>query len=358
MRLFAILLLVVPMLAKADIGTITEMQGSIVEIKRGNSSATAKSNDLIKSMDTIATGSRTNIGVTFKDNTKVKITENSRLVIDDFVYDPKKSDAGKAVMKVALGTVRYTSGQIGKQNSQNMDIKTPTATIAVRGTDFAMTVDEAGRSLVVLLPSCRDEKELRKFEMLDNCTVGVIDVHTDAGFVTLTQAFTATFVVDTQTAPLEPVKVEQNIASIDNNQILRPPPAIAEAQKQQDESKKNKREPGTVISEDEQRSVSKTNESATLSKSETELVADSNKKDSNQSVNPLEGNCFPFNACGNEQGKNWYSKIDLERGNIIRIKSGERMDNVSYSISVNNNDVDTRVVGDGSTKITIRQWNK
>ena len=357
MRFLASLLLVVPMLAFADIGTISEMQGNIIEIKRSNSSITGKSNDLIKSMDMIATGSRTNVAITFKDNSKVRITENSRLVIDDFVYDPKKSDAGKAAMKVALGTVRYTSGQIAKQNNQNMDIKTPTATIAVRGTDFAMTVDETGRSLIVLLPSCRDEKELRKFEMIDNCTVGAIDVETDAGFVTLTQAFTATFVTDSQQAPLEPVKVEPSISSVNNNQILKPPAAIVEAQKQQDESKRSRREPGAVLNQDEQRTASKTSGESTTSKEETSLIG-ANPKSLDGTKNLSDNNCFPFDSCGNEQGKNWYSKVDPERGNIIRIKSGEKLDNVTYAISVNNNDVDTRLVGDGSTKITIRQWNK
>ena len=354
--------MVVPMLAMADIGTISEMQGNVLEIKRGSSSSSAKSNDLVKSMDTVSTGSRTNIGITFKDNTKVKITENSRLVIDDFVYDPKKSDAGKVAIKVALGTVRYTSGQIAKQNSQNVDIKTPTATIAVRGTDFAMTVDETGRSLVVLLPSCRDEKDLRKFEIIDNCTIGVIDVHTDAGFVTLTQAFTATLVTDSQQAPLEPVKIDPSISNINNNQILKPPSAIAEAQKQQEENKKNKKEPGAAVTVDEQRVAAKSSnesDSAKSSETTTTLNDSNNKKDIvGSTTNSPENNCFPFDSCGNEQGKNWYSKVDPDRGNIIRIKSGERMDNVTYSISVNNSDVDSRLVGNGSTKITIRQWNK
>ena len=56
-----------------------------------------------------------------------------------------------------MGTVRYASGQIAKANPQQVGIQTPTATIAVRGTDFSMTVDEVGQSLVMLVPSCKDE---------------------------------------------------------------------------------------------------------------------------------------------------------------------------------------------------------
>ena len=49
-------------------------------------------------------------------------------------------------MTAPLGTVRYASGQIAKDFRENVTIKTPTATIGVRGTDFAMIVDELGGS--------------------------------------------------------------------------------------------------------------------------------------------------------------------------------------------------------------------
>ena len=103
--------------------------------------------------------------ITFKDDTKVKVTENSRLLIDEFVFDTKKSDAGKLAFKIGMGTVRYASGQIAKSNPQQVGIQTPTATIAVRGTDFTMTVDESGQSLIMLVPSCKDEKDIKQYEL-------------------------------------------------------------------------------------------------------------------------------------------------------------------------------------------------
>ena len=50
--------------------------------------------------------------------------------------------------------MRYASGQIAKKYKQNVKIRTPSATIGVRGTDFMMTVDEFGGSMITLLPSC------------------------------------------------------------------------------------------------------------------------------------------------------------------------------------------------------------
>ena len=186
-------------------------------------------------MDTYVTGACT-ANITFKDDTKVKVTDNSKLLIDDFVFDPKKSDAGKLTIKAAMGTVRYTSGQIAKNNPQAVDVKTPTASIAVRGTDFTMTVDETGQSLVVLVPSCKDEKEQKKYELDEQrCKVGKISVTTLAGSVELDQAFEGTYIMSASQAPTPPVVMNITEGKIGNNLIIVKPSeiqrAVAAAQK-------------------------------------------------------------------------------------------------------------------------------
>ena len=151
LRVTVLLLLLLSIDCRAAIGTITEEKGS-GEIVRNKSKLDAKLNGGVESLDSILTAKGV-IGITFEDNTKVRVTEHSKLVIDDFVYDPKAKGAGKLAMKVALGTVRYASGSVAKENAQNVNIRTPTATVAVRGTAFTMTVDEVGASMVVLLPN-------------------------------------------------------------------------------------------------------------------------------------------------------------------------------------------------------------
>jgi hypothetical protein len=346
-------LLLVPVVAQAAIGSITEQAGSS-EIKRGKSAVVGKKDVGIESDDSVNVASNSEVSITFRDNTRVKIKANSRLVIDDFVFDPKKSDAGKMAMKVAMGTVQYASGQIAKNNRQNMNIKTPTATIAVRGTDFAMTVDEAGRSLVVLLPSCQDPREINRYEVAGNCTVGQIDVETAAGFVSLNQPFTATFVSDAQQAPLAPVPVAQDIALINNDQVLRPPELIAEALQDREDRKKNRSRKGDK--DDEERAAQDSSDSKNKLPAETTIIATAEKKEATEVEKT--NNCWPFNSCGNEKGLNWYYRVDEERGNVIHIASGERMDNTTYNISINSVDMQTRVTGDGSNKVTVRIWNR
>jgi hypothetical protein len=224
--------------AWAEIGKISTQVGPDSSIQRGKQIIAGKPNTGIASNDTVSTRKGTTLNINFKDNTKVKITENSRLVIDDFVFDPKKSDAGRLAMKVSMGTVRYASGQIAKVNPQRINIKTPSAAIAVRGTDFHMTVDEAGRSLVVLVPSCRDENEVIRSdeEKLLNCQTGKIVVENAAGSVELTEPFSATYVSNFDALPspsiiLKLTTVDPRISfdsQVTNDLIISPPEAVQE----------------------------------------------------------------------------------------------------------------------------------
>lgn len=163
------------------------------------------------------------VGITFEDQTRVQVNENSRLVIDDFVYDPK-SKAGKLGVKVALGTVRYASGQIAKNSPQNVAVNTPTATISVRGTDFTATVDEVGASTVVLLPSCPNDRPTRsKRDIEANCVTGTIIVETDVGQVILNQPFQATKVASRNAQPTRPTILNLSEDAMSNLLILSPP---------------------------------------------------------------------------------------------------------------------------------------
>ena len=233
------LLLTVASPSWAGIGTVSENKGTACEVERNKKKMSGVKGAEIESMDTYTTGACVS-NITFKDDTKVKVTENSRLLIDDFVFDPKKSDAGKLALKVGMGTVRYASGQIAKNNPQQVNIKTPTATVAVRGTDFTMTVDETGQSLVMLVPSCKDEKDVKQFELDEQrCKVGSIVVSTGIGSVTLDKAFEATYVTSASMMPTAPVIVNTIEGKIGNNLIIVKPQEVMQAIKDAGKTKRD-----------------------------------------------------------------------------------------------------------------------
>ena len=237
--LLRIALLLITFNAWAGIGIVADVKGTACEIQRNKQKLPGAKGAEVETMDTYVTGSCVS-NITFKDDTKVKVTENSRLLIDDFVFDPKKSDAGKIAIKAAMGTVRYTSGQIAKNNPQHVNVQTPTATVAVRGTDFTMTVDEAGQSLVVLVPSCKDEKDQKKYELDEQrCKVGKIIVTNAAGSVELDKAFEGTYVSSISMAPTPPVVMNIIEGGISNNLIIVKPPEIQKAVAQASKTKKD-----------------------------------------------------------------------------------------------------------------------
>ena len=210
-----------------SIGGVTLSKGnSIIDRKDGEKDVKVEKNLDIFSYDTVKTG-KGQVAIEFLDETRVDITQHSKLIIDDFVYDPN-AKTGKLSLKATLGTVRYASGQIAKNSAQNISIKTPTATVSVRGTDFAMTIDEIGSSTIILLPSCNGN---------GNCFVGEISVESDAGQVILNQAFQATQVDTPESNPLKPVLLDLDETLINNLLIVQKPPALADAIEQEEKLK-------------------------------------------------------------------------------------------------------------------------
>ena len=204
-----------PINSFAGVGKVTEQTGP-TEILRDRKSISSSVNTTVEMNDTVSTA-RAKAELTFEDKTTVKLTEHSKMIIDDFVYDPKKG-TGKLAVNMALGTARYASGQIAKNNPQQVSIKTPTATIAVRGTDFSMTVDELGRSLVMLLPSCDNR----------GCVTGAIEVSNLAGVVILDVPYQATMVSSLSTPPSQPTVIKIDQANINNMLIISKPPEISD----------------------------------------------------------------------------------------------------------------------------------
>jgi hypothetical protein len=197
----------------ATVGRVVEQTGP-TEIVRNKKSTPSSVNTAVQMNDTVVTA-RAKARLEFDDKTTVNITEQSKITIDEFVYDPR-SGSGKLAMKMVQGTARYASGQIAKNSPQNVNVQTPTATVAVRGTDFSMTVDELGRSLVMLLPSCDNR----------GCVTGAISVSNDAGTVFMDVAYQTTVVTSLNTVPSSPVIVTIDQANINNLLIVTPPPEI------------------------------------------------------------------------------------------------------------------------------------
>ena len=203
------------------VGQVSEQTGPVAEILRNKLSIPTSVSTPVEMDDAVITAN-VRLGITFKDDSRVQLTEQSKLVIDSFVFDNTKQDAGKLGLKVALGTARFASGQIAKHTPESLKVETPTATVGVRGTDFTLTVDEIGRSLIILLPSCpANYKNIEK-----DCVVGEISVTSDAGQVIMNQAFQATVISSREQNPSKPALLKLDQAQINNLLIVTPPKEV------------------------------------------------------------------------------------------------------------------------------------
>ena len=155
--------------------------------------------------------------IEFKDKAELALTEHTRVYIDKVYYDPDPSKS-KMTMKMVVGTARFASGRLNMVDKSNIDIQTPTASIAVRGTDFTTTIDELGRTLVILLPDDNGEPS------------GKIIVSNEGGEITLEEAYAATMVATLDSPPTATVIIDNITPNmIDNMFIVAPPKEVKQA---------------------------------------------------------------------------------------------------------------------------------
>jgi hypothetical protein len=194
--------------AALDVGSVEEVSG-FAQIERDESFAVTQ-DFVVQSYDKAQTEAG-RMGIRFVDDTTIKITENSMVIIDEFVFDPDPSKA-KLAVNFLKGTARFTTGLTGKVAKENMVLRTNSATVGIRGTDFSVTVNpDTSESLFILLPD------------QDGAPSGEISVTTDMGTVVLNQAFQATTTTTLESAPSEPVILDLSLDFIDNMLIVTPP---------------------------------------------------------------------------------------------------------------------------------------
>jgi len=197
-----------------SIGDIIEQTGSTQLIRdKEEISVTETYLPGIELYDTAET-SNGRMLIEFKDKAELALTEHTSVLIDEIIYDPNPN-LSKMSLKMVQGTARFASGSLGLVNKANIDIQTPTATIGIRGTDFTTTIDEIGRSLIMLLPDDKGDPS------------GEIIITNAGGSITLNEAYQATLVQSFDKIPEQSYVVDNiNNSMIDNMFIVNPPPEV------------------------------------------------------------------------------------------------------------------------------------
>jgi FecR protein len=123
-----------------QIGQVATLEGSATVIRGGATPIVLQVNDPIFKGDTLATGANAALGVTFDDQTTFSLSANTRIVVNEFVYQQAGS-ANAASFNVATGTAAFVASLVAKTG--DMRITTPTATLGIRGTTGVVDVPAA-----------------------------------------------------------------------------------------------------------------------------------------------------------------------------------------------------------------------
>ena len=127
----------------ADIGLVKVANGA-VEIQRGSSRLPAKVGTAVQTSDVVLTGADGSAGITFTDNSLVSIGPNTVFAIEKYSFD-STTHSGQFEGNLRQGRLAAVSGKMVKQSPESMKIRTPSAIMGVRGTEFVVQVDEPKR---------------------------------------------------------------------------------------------------------------------------------------------------------------------------------------------------------------------
>ena len=137
-------------LASKPIGKVVVATGSVtlerasavvVQASTTGQAAQAKVGDLVYQGDAVATGADGKVGINFTDGTSFSLSNNARMVLNEFVYDPN-STSNSSLINLTKGTFTFVAGKVAKTGDLKVD--TPVATMGVRGTTPRVEVSDDG----------------------------------------------------------------------------------------------------------------------------------------------------------------------------------------------------------------------
>jgi len=126
--------------AEPAIGFVKTLSGTATVNHGGIGIAAALAMPVYES-DRLETGADGELGITFRDNTRISLGPNSRIELKHFVFKPVNEEYG-FILRLAYGTLEYISGLTVKLAPDRMSIETPSFTVGARGTRFLVRAEK------------------------------------------------------------------------------------------------------------------------------------------------------------------------------------------------------------------------
>jgi hypothetical protein len=117
-------------------GTVRNLSGPLMAKKADGRVKVLSVKSEVEEGDTLVSEKNTYALIKFIDNSEITLKPGSSFKIESFAYDEAKPDADSATFNLVKGGLRSVTGLLGKRNKEKFSMKTPTATIGIRGTTF------------------------------------------------------------------------------------------------------------------------------------------------------------------------------------------------------------------------------
>jgi hypothetical protein len=118
------------------VGVVEHVSGPLMDRKADGTVRVLAPKSEVESGDTLVTEKNTYAQIRFIDHGEITLRPGTTFKIENFAYEAEKPDADSAAFSLIKGGLRSITGLLGKRNKEKFSLKTPTATIGIRGTTF------------------------------------------------------------------------------------------------------------------------------------------------------------------------------------------------------------------------------
>merc|ERR1712054_283087 len=130
-----------------------------------------KEGDKIYLNETIYSAQGSGTQILLLDQSTFTVGEDSEVVMDTFIYDPKTND-GKIVASVKQGSLKVISGLISKKNPDSLTVEVPEGTLGSRGTEFQTIVSKGKTDTLLIGPGKNNTLGMRPGAVLVGNNLG------------------------------------------------------------------------------------------------------------------------------------------------------------------------------------------
>ena len=117
-------------------GTVVNLSGPLMARKADGAVKVLAVKSEVEQGDTLVSERNTYAQIRFVDNSEITLKPNTTFRVEAFAFEQDKPASDSASFTLVKGGLRSVTGLLGKRNRERFQLKTPSATIGIRGTTF------------------------------------------------------------------------------------------------------------------------------------------------------------------------------------------------------------------------------